>query len=121
MAERVPLTVEQANAVYDILVRYAGASEHNRDDFVTIQTHQPCTEYRFMGSLGFGGKFWRNDGRWYVSAYPEDIAAQPERERAIRLTNGPLAGLKAASDALSSEQEAADRLLDEILGGIDRG
>lgn len=31
-----------------------------------------CREFRFIGRLGFGGKVWANDGRVYVTCYPED-------------------------------------------------
>jgi hypothetical protein len=60
-----------------------------------VQTDGYCAEYRFQGDLGFGGKFWRNDGRWYVSAYPEDVKARPERAGIIEATNAALAELQA--------------------------
>jgi len=81
------LTAAQANAVYDLLVQHAGASEEGRESFVSAETSQHCTEYRFGGSLGFGGKFWRNAGAWYVTAYPETIEARPEIRQAIDATN----------------------------------
>lgn len=97
-----PLTAEQANAIFDTLVTYAGAREDNRDYFVSIQTREHLTEYRFGGSLGFGGKVWRNTGHrpdgtwgecWYVSAYPEDIGRSPDMRPAIDATNTALAAL----------------------------
>lgn len=89
-----PLTAEQANAIWDVLVEHAGASELGRSDFVDVETWQDCTEYRFQGSLGFGGKFWRNRDRWYVTAYPEDVRGLPERQQAIDTANAALAELK---------------------------
>lgn len=94
-----PLTAEQANAVYDVLVEHAGASEQGRDGFVVTQVNTHCQEYRLGGALGFGGKFWRTTGihredpdlTWSVSAYPEDMT--PERRRAIDDTNQALAAL----------------------------
>lgn len=78
----LPLDNQTANEIYDILVSIAGAPEdHGRDDFVYHQTNEVCSEYRFQGKLGFGGKFWRNMGirgdgtwgeRWYVTYYSED-------------------------------------------------
>lgn len=76
-----PMTEEYANVVYDALVKHAGAPESRRGEFVYHQTNEFCIEYRFMGSLGFGGKFWRNAGSlrdgswgemWYVNNYSED-------------------------------------------------
>lgn len=89
-----PLTAEQANAIWDVLVEHAGASQGGRADFVDVETWQDCAEYRFMGALGFGGKFWRNRGRWYVTAYPEDVKGRSERQQAIDATNAALAALK---------------------------
>lgn len=93
---RSALTTEQANAVYNALVQYAGASEHARPDFVFHQTDRHCPEYRFMGSLGLGGKFWNANGRWYVSAYPEDIARWPDITEMVNTTNAALITAHAA-------------------------
>lgn len=87
-----PLTKDRANAVYDVLVEHAGAAEEGREGFVYLQTNGHLPEYRFLGSLGFGGKFWHDGGRWYVSAYREDMT--PERQAAIDATNAALAALK---------------------------
>lgn len=96
------MTLEQANAVYDILVAHAGAQEVGRADFVFQQTSERWpTEYRFGGSLGFGGKFWRlplpfrvgSDANWYVTAYPEDMDRRPEIRQEIDATNAALAVL----------------------------
>ena len=89
------MTPEQANAVYDILIAHAGATEHDREDFVDHQTGtNPPTEYRFQGSLGFGGKFWREgwDRRWYVTAYREHLTTG--RQAAIDKTNAALKALQ---------------------------
>ncbi len=71
---------ESINSVWSILVECAGASksEDVRHDFVYAMTRADdrYSEYRFQGSLGFGGKFWRTAGyahpEVYVTAYPED-------------------------------------------------
>jgi hypothetical protein len=80
---------------YDILVEHAGASNNVRDKqyFVWLATnhekfHQ-LTEYRFCGSLGFGGKFWRNAGKLYISCYPED--ENPKRLAIIEKVNKMIA------------------------------
>lgn len=93
------MTEERANRVYDVLVRLAGARDDDDDRlmFVHIQTREWCTEYRFMGSLGFGGKFWRTpDGfgeRWRIDCYREDET--PGRRRIIDETNEALEQLLA--------------------------
>lgn len=73
------LMPDEAHAVWDILVEKAGAntdpdSAHGRNIFVAYLTEPvPCGhEFRFMGSLAFGGKLHHNGGRVYVSYYPED-------------------------------------------------
>lgn len=83
-----------ANRVYDILVEHCGAGdgEWDRPDF--IHTHRdgaeyPPDEYRFIGSLGFGGKFWSYPMR--VSCYREDET--PERLASIAAANEALADL----------------------------
>jgi hypothetical protein len=100
-----PLTVAQANAVYDILVKHAGASDaligESRDapvppraEFVFQQTRQYCAEYRSQGELGFGGKFWHYRDRWYVTAYPEHVKTRPELQDRIDATNTALSALR---------------------------
>lgn len=78
----------RANRVWDILEAECGASPAGREDFVVQATLYGITEYRFMGSLGFGGKFW-HDMR--VSCYPEDRT--PERDAMIAKANSRLAWL----------------------------
>lgn len=97
------LTKEQANAIYDILVDKAGAYEGDRPGFVYHESNEYCSEYRFMGSLGFGGKFWRNVGLrsdgtygevWYVNVYPEDLARWPEKRIVMDIANLALEKLR---------------------------
>lgn len=99
------LTDEQANRIYDILVRMAGADNrsHYREVFVIGITNPKTQEYRFIGDLGFAGKFWNNDGKWYVTAYGEDIKGYVLFDR----VDAALAGLKASYDALSPALEAS--------------
>lgn len=78
-----------ALVVWDVLVRETGAPADELDPFIF---HWPtCVEYRFMGSLGFGGKVWWNSGRVYVTCYQEDET--PERLATIDRTNAALAAL----------------------------
>lgn len=85
------LTVEQAEAVYDVLVTHAGAPEFGREGFVTFMSEVGCDEYRFQGLLGFGGKFWPDERRgWRVTAYPEDERRHPAITDRIKRTNAAL-------------------------------
>ena len=80
-------------AVYSILVRFAGARESSmRQDFVFHHARStvPCTEFRFIGSLGHGGKYRSRTNT--VDCYTED--ENPERLRMIEETNQALANLK---------------------------
>lgn len=90
------MTVEEAKKVCDILVSLAGADSSpslHRDLFILAQLGAvPCKEWRFQGSLGFGGKFYETPVRWYVDCYPEDLT--PERDRVIQDTNKALEALR---------------------------
>lgn len=88
------IPVIQANQIFDILVKECGASEYWRNNFVHIHSepHGRCQEYRFQGSLGFGGKFRNRENRWFVDCYKEDET--PERLETIKRTNDLLKQLK---------------------------
>lgn len=88
------MKTSEADAVFDVLVRHCGQrdDEDARSDFIYAHREDaeyPVREYRFMGSLGFGGKFWSDSMR--VSCYLENET--PERVEAIRLANAELARL----------------------------
>ena len=53
------ITVNQANQVYDVLVKMGSASESMRDSFIYhhCESKNGCSEWRFGGKLGFGGKY----------------------------------------------------------------
>ena len=67
-----------ANKIFDILVKYAGAREGMRREFVYHHTKKEyrhwihISEFRFQGELGFGGKLWVDGNRVYVDCYSED-------------------------------------------------
>lgn len=100
------LSEAAANAIYDVLVKHAGAREDrdSRQDFVfyMVRDHDFTIEYCFGGSLGHGGKFYRalnnpyrlhKDARdlteqWYVTCYSEDF--DQERQAAINATDAAL-------------------------------
>ena len=67
--------------VFTLLVTIAKAPPTMREDFVRyhVGRHSPAlqsagstTEWRFMGSLGMGGKFWVSLENFNVSCYSED-------------------------------------------------
>ena len=87
-----------AHLIYDVLVRECNASEYWREDFVLSVSGErghPCTEYRFCGSLGFGGKF--RTERWTVDYYQEDDSTK--RTKIAKRTNEALAALRSVLDA----------------------
>ena len=56
------LSVDDANAVWGVLVELAGAGEADRHAFVRYLTDDTAFphEWRFCGLLGFGGKLHTN-------------------------------------------------------------
>lgn len=106
MSRRDPLTIDQCNKIYDILVEAgASADEHMRQDFIHhFTSYDPPTEWRFMGKLGFGGKFrYRPCGAVFiVDCYSEDMNST--RRKVIDETNTKL---KPLGDEEAEKQEAA--------------
>ena len=64
-----------ANRIWDMLVEVFEAREDEQDTFVRY-VGEGGTEYRFMGNLGFGGKFYNETFCWRVGCYPEDETEQ---------------------------------------------
>lgn len=89
---------DQAAAARQILVEECGLDQdpQNRDGFVRVISDpaQDCREWRFMGALGFGGKF-RNNGNQnntpHVSCYREHET--PERLAMMEKANRRLSDL----------------------------
>lgn len=83
--------------VYAILVKHSGArmDQHDENSFVECALnwdYRFTFEYRFMGSLGGGGKIWLPlDGAPYVNCYRENET--PERGAMMEATNGALSKL----------------------------
>lgn len=74
---------ETKDRIWSILERYAGAYPRDKDQFIR---HWPeCMEFRFCGSLGFGGKVWYNGEKAYIDCYSEDL--NPDRQNVIDLVN----------------------------------
>lgn len=84
------------NKCYSVLVKDARASESMRLSFINAmmddRQYHECYEFRFCGDLGFGGKFWRYDGKVSISCYPEDLT--PDRKDIIDIVNKKLINLQ---------------------------
>jgi hypothetical protein len=84
-----------ATEIFDILVKHAGyfKCSSNKQEFLQCQNESPsklnefggCTEYRFQGKLGFGGKFWNINNKFYISAYLEDL--NEDTNKTINIVN----------------------------------
>ena len=92
------ITEEQAEVALQILKQECGYRPDQYDGpvFVRVITDQesPCHEWRFIGNLGFGGKFRNNGNRGnvpYVDCYPEDET--PERLVMIERANERLSAV----------------------------
>jgi hypothetical protein len=83
--------IQGADRILDILIEECGAHPALRPEFQQFASGNRPTEFRFIGSLGFGGKFWNYAGRWYVNCYPEDKTI--ERIDAIEKANKRLSRL----------------------------
>jgi len=71
------ISKEKADKVYNLLVSIGGAFEKRRKDFIYhhCESVYGCSEWRFQGKLGFGGKYYSRNNR--VCFYSEDET--PER------------------------------------------
>lgn len=75
MFERKPLSKEECNKIYDVLIG-AGASDSERQSFIYhFTSNNPPHEWRFSGYLGFGGKLWYTDEEkpCYINCYSEHM------------------------------------------------
>lgn len=90
------------NAVFDVLVQECGAGEWMRQIFIDTalgyagrsfySNNRAFQEFRFQGSLGFGGKLWYDwNLNLSVDCYPEDLT--PERAGTIERANKRLLAL----------------------------
>ncbi len=91
------LSPHWAELIYSVLVEHAGATESFRSEFVDDHIRGHCTEYRFCGSLGVGGKFYVERDAWRVSCYSEDLT--PERQETIKRTNDALKTIRSSRSA----------------------
>ena len=93
--EHRKITEEQAEAVLQILQEECSYAFDLDEGAVFLHaltdSENPCHEWRFMGALGYGGKFRNNGNHYntpYVDCYPEHLTA--ERCSMIGRANGRL-------------------------------
>lgn len=87
------MTLLQAEAVWAVLIAVCDAnqSDEARDDFLFhAQERGHPLEYRFQGSLGFGGKIYLENPPC-VSCYSEDETSEGNRK--IKNANAVLAAI----------------------------
>lgn len=84
----------KARRIYDILVKFAGAPDIQstraqfESFFVDAHENKKGGEFRFQGTLGFGGKFFIDSEKMWVACYKEDATLR--RSRIIRKINEKL-------------------------------
>lgn len=91
--------------LYDLLQEHVGASLQGKDDFVSAFTKGRCHEYRFQGSIGFGGKLYCDSGSFSVGShrvgcYTEEL---PGNEEKINMVNGLICDLEETYNKEKSE------------------
>jgi hypothetical protein len=92
------MTTDACKAIWGILVAVCHAPDNISERLqFRLFWDGGGNEYRFCGSLGSGGKFWRaNYTPWSVSCYQEDET--PERLSIISRANDALARLQDGGD-----------------------
>lgn len=94
------ITRDMAESIWEVLVIHCGASAapRHQEAFAAIATEPEFSEYRFGGNLGFGGKFFATDTKWWVSCAKENDTA--ETMRMVNAANKELVLLKASMEPL---------------------
>ena len=92
-----------ARRIWQILVEECGAPKGknvwgDEESFVRYLSREVWGghEYRFMGALGFGGKFYNDGWVWRVGCYGGDRT--PKRDAMIAAANARLAALREERD-----------------------
>ncbi|WP_433730849.1 HNH endonuclease signature motif containing protein [Actinoplanes sp. CA-051413] len=115
-----PLTAAQANAVYDLLVQHAGASEDGRDDFVSTQTKGYVRECPLGGALSaFQVILHRFDGWPYVTAGREHTRTSSKLRQQLEDANEALRSVlqrknEVRRDAATSSDLAVARFFSQV-------
>lgn len=97
--DSLPLVEFEGQRIYDVLVARCGAPTDlsSRTEWAAWWPQRDnLREFRFIGLLGFGGKFWSSGAAWYVNCYREHET--PERLAMIAAANERLAELRKEYD-----------------------
>lgn len=86
-----PIRFDYALKIALYLQTFFGLRREQALEFAFTRSREGLYEYRFGGTIG--GKFWDNDGRWYVAGYAPHLSR--ELETCITMVNVKLAALKA--------------------------
>ncbi len=83
------ISQSKANKIYDLLVSIGGANERDRQDFVYhhCKDEYGCTEWRFCGLFGFGGKYrstWNGVTYYIEDETPLIIQLKKELNKALK-------------------------------------
>jgi hypothetical protein len=76
---------EYFGKIFDALKEKVGAAESYREIFIPFALnwwrnhYWQSYEFRFMGSLGMGGKIWLDPEGYRVSCYSEDMTVRGRR------------------------------------------
>ncbi len=92
----IKIPLEYTIKIGKILIEFAGANSRilkEHSDFISYLTEDNRFghEYRFIGSLGSGGKLYTSNRAWRISCYREDETS--ERLKVIGLVNSKLQDL----------------------------
>ncbi len=92
------ITLDYALKIGKILVNIGGANSRileKNSDFILYLTENSRFghEYRFMGHLGSGGKFYSSRREWRVNCYQESETVMKLRLKIIDQINGELKNL----------------------------
>lgn len=104
---REPINKTDAEAIWRVLVEECGCRDDERQlwsfaRYLSDNDKGFPKEWRFQGSLGFGGKFYNDHFSWRVGCYSEDRTS--ERNEMIRCANERLSAMRAAWFVRATQQ-----------------
>jgi hypothetical protein len=91
----IALSLSTAGQIWQLIDEHFGPGYWDGFERYMTEPSSHDKEWRFEGTLGFGGKVHYNGRRLYVSAYPSDMALDPFMEQDILAMNEALEALLA--------------------------
>ena len=80
------ISKELATDIYDLFLIQFECLEKNRNAFL-LAMQNGDREYRFQGNLGFGGRFFNTDEKWYVKCYIDEETETETKLKDIKEAN----------------------------------